>query len=324
MSGICDRERGRPANGRMIHIVRLFLLIALILPPWGGTAANLGARHMIVIGIDGLSVDGLTKADTPALRMLMKQGAYSLKARAVMPTSSSPNWASMIMGAGPELHGVTSNDWMPDKFDVPPKVVGSGGIFPTIFGVMREQRPQFNIAVFHDWKDFGRLLETNAPNQLKHVKDAIETAAEGIKYWQQHQPQFLFLHFDGVDHAGHSFGWTSRQYYKEVEMVDSLVAAVMDAISTSGKSNETVVLVTADHGGIGKKHGGNTANEILIPWILNGPGIREGLELKAEINTYDTAPTIARIFDLKTPECWVGKPVISAFKDVARSDNNSP
>lgn len=107
-------------------------------------------------------------------------------------------------------------------------------------------------------------------------------------------------------------------------MVDSLVAAVMDAISTSGKSNETVVLVTADHGGIGKKHGGNTANEILIPWILNGPGIREGLELKAEINTYDTAPTIARIFDLKTPECWVGKPVISAFKDVARSDNNSP
>jgi len=37
------------------------------------------------------------------------------------------------------------------------------------------ERPDAVIAVFHDWKDFGRLLETNAPNVLKHVKDVIET-----------------------------------------------------------------------------------------------------------------------------------------------------
>ena len=45
---------------------------------------------------------GMRDANTPNLRGLMKTGAWTLKARAVMPTSSSPNWASMIMGYEPD------------------------------------------------------------------------------------------------------------------------------------------------------------------------------------------------------------------------------
>src|SRR2546425_889432 len=78
------------------------------------------ARRVVVIGCDGLSPQGITGAKAPVLRRLMKEGAYTLHARAVLPTDSSPNWASMIMGAGPEQHGVTSNDWEPGKFEVPP------------------------------------------------------------------------------------------------------------------------------------------------------------------------------------------------------------
>jgi predicted AlkP superfamily pyrophosphatase or phosphodiesterase len=67
-------------------------------------------EHVVVIGVDGLSPDGVHKAKAPNLARMMKEGAYTLHARAVMPTVSSPNWASMIMGAGPEQHGVTSNE----------------------------------------------------------------------------------------------------------------------------------------------------------------------------------------------------------------------
>ena len=49
--------------------------------------------------------------------------------------------ASMIMGAGPEQHGVTSNEWETNKFEIAPTVVGPGGMFPTIFGLLRAQRP---------------------------------------------------------------------------------------------------------------------------------------------------------------------------------------
>jgi arylsulfatase A-like enzyme len=277
-------------------------------------AAIPGVEHVVVIGVDGLNPNGIRVADTPSFDKLIKGGAHTFHARAVMPTSSSPNWASMIMGAGPEQHGVTSNDWQPYKFEFAPVAVGSGGIFPTVFGVMREQRPGSVIAVFHDWKDFGRLLETNAPNVLKHVKDAIETAHEAVDYLKEKKPHFLFIHFDGVDHAGHGFGWTSAQYYKAVELTDSLIGAILDAIDQAGLTERTIVLVTADHGGIGKKHGGNSLDELEIPWILKGPGVAQGREIKSPVNTFDTAPTIAFIFGLKPPKCWIGQPVREALE----------
>ena len=80
------------------------------------------AKHVIVIGIDGMSPNGILTASTRTLDNLMQQGAYTLNARAVLPTSSSTNWATMVSGAGPEQHGVTSNDWErdDDSDDVPP------------------------------------------------------------------------------------------------------------------------------------------------------------------------------------------------------------
>jgi hypothetical protein len=81
---------------------------------------------------------------------LREQGGWTFHARGVMPTSSSPNWASMLMGAGPEQHGITSNEWQPEMFEITPTARGPGGIFPTIFCALREQRPDSYLAVFHD------------------------------------------------------------------------------------------------------------------------------------------------------------------------------
>ncbi len=278
-----------------------------------------GVEHVVVIGVDGLGAEGLRRVNPPHLARLRKSGASTLTARAVMPTSSSPNWASMIMGAAPDRHGVTSNDWQPWKFDRAPTAVGTGGIFPTIFGTLREQRPDAVIGVFHDWKDFGRLLETNSPNVLKHVKDAIETTDTAIKYLRRSKPNFLFIHLDGVDHAGHGFGWTSPQYDKALELTDSLIGAILETLDNAGISEKTVVLVTADHGGKGMKHGGPSNEELEIPWIIKGPGVRAGLEIRSAVNTFDTAPTLAHLFGIKAPECWVGKPVLEAFVEVAKT-----
>ena len=133
------------------------------------------------------------------------------------------------------------------------------------------------------------------------------------EYLKQKKPNFLFIHFDGVDHSGHAFGWTSPLYYKTVELTDSLIGAVLDAIEEAGLTEKTIVLVTADHGGKGKKHGGDSLEEVEIPWILKGPGVAPGREIKTDVNTFDTAPTIAYIFGLKTPDCWIGQPVREAF-----------
>ena len=121
--------------------------LALLCSCWRGRCPDRaeaqvpGVEHVVVIGVDGLSPEGVRRARTPVLHRMMAEGASTLHARGVMPTVSSPNWASMIMGAGPEQHGVLSNDWKPGLGPITPTAVGPGGIFPTVFGLLRQQRP---------------------------------------------------------------------------------------------------------------------------------------------------------------------------------------
>jgi predicted AlkP superfamily pyrophosphatase or phosphodiesterase len=293
----------------------LLILTALSFLAAPCNAAIDGAKHILVIGCDGFGSVAFTSTNAPVLHRLMRDGAHTLHARGVMPTTSSPNWASMIMGAGPEQHGITSNDWMPDKFDIAPVATGSAGIFPTIFGVLREQRPTAFIACVHDWEGFGRLVEPRAPNLLEHVKGSSDTARRAIEVIRKNKPAFLFVHFDDVDHAGHDFGWRSPEYFAAVEKVDQLIGDLLDALAETGQRKQTLVMMTADHGGKNKGHGEATMEEIEIPWILNGPGVVAGRELKSPVNTFDLAPTIAWVYGLKTPSCWIGKPVVEAFAE---------
>jgi predicted AlkP superfamily pyrophosphatase or phosphodiesterase len=234
-----------------------------------------------------------------------------------MPTVSCPNWASMIMGAGPEQHGVTTNDWERDKFEITPTAVDAGGMFPTIFSLIRTQRPTAKIACFHDWEGFSRLFDRKAADIVEHPQGPVRTTERAISYLKEKRPEFTFIHLDHVDGAGHDHGHGTPQYYKAVAEADRLIGLILQGLKDAGIADNTIVLITADHGGKGKGHGGATMGEIEIPWILAGARVATGKELTTPINTYDTAATIAYIFGMKTPECWIARPVVEAFTTAA-------
>ncbi|MPZ16415.1 MAG: sulfatase-like hydrolase/transferase [Luteitalea sp.] len=277
------------------------------------------ARRVVVIGIDGLGAYTPRPSENPSLDGLRKRGAWTMHARGVMPTSSSPNWASMIMGAGPEQHGVTSNDWEPDAFDIPPSVSGPGAIFPTIFSLLREQRPSAKIGCFHDWDDFGRLLERKAVDRIEDGDGPDDTVARAVRYIRSDEPDFLFVQLDHVDHTAHERGYGTKEFYTAVAQADRLIGDLLGALEEAGILDETAVLVTADHGfpNGSKKHGGNTPAELEITWMVAGPGVRAGHEIETPVNTFDTAATIAWIFQLDPPEAWLGRPVLEAFDESA-------
>lgn len=275
--------------------------------------SSAAVEHVVIIGCDGFGSVGFTASNAPVLHRLMREGSYTLHARGVMPTSSSPNWASIIMGAGPEQHGVTSNEWETNKFEIAPVAVGSGGIFPTIFGALREQRPAAYIACVHDWVGFGRLLEPRAMDLLENVTGSPNTARRAAEVIRAHKPTLLFVHFDEVDHAGHQFGWKSPQFFQAVEEVDGLIGGLLGALEQAGIRDRTVVIMTADHGGKGKSHGDPTMEEIEIPIILSGPGIKRGHEIIDPVNTYDTAATVAELLGLRPPKAWIARPIQEAL-----------
>ena len=268
---------------------------------------------MIVVGIDGLSVDGVQTAATPRLHELMARGAWTLEARGVIPTLSSPNWESVIGGAPPEQHGITSNGYFRKLVEFAPACQDREGKFPTIFGLLRDQRPISRIAIFHEWGGFANLVEPRAPDVIRHESTSERTVTAALEYWILNRPNLMFVHLDGVDHAGHETNWLSRTYYNAVTQADAYLGRLLDMVGAEDAWPSTFVLVTSDHGGTRHGHGRNSLAEILIPWILAGPGIQPG-QLSVPVNTYDTAATLAWIYSLDMPACWTGRPVMAAFR----------
>jgi predicted AlkP superfamily pyrophosphatase or phosphodiesterase len=267
------------------------------------------ASYVVVFGVDGLSSRGIETASTPVMHGLMAHGMWTLDARAVIPAVSSPNWSAMIMGAAPDVTGVTSNDWMPAKHRVVPSCDDGFGHSPTIFGLIRKTRPELQSALFTDWPDFFRLIE---PSAASHVfskdGDAPEAVGQAIRYMIIEKPALTFIHVDHVDHAGHTFGWDTPEYLRAVEQGDELLGLVVKALDDSGMRSKSVLLVTSDHGGHEKTHGAMIQKDLAIPWIAAGHGIMTG-EIVAPVSTTQTAPTIAQWLGLKPSECWITRPV---------------
>ncbi|MBK8946097.1 MAG: alkaline phosphatase family protein [Ignavibacteriae bacterium] len=271
------------------------------------------SEHFIVIGCDGMSPDGILNANTPIMKEMMKNGSYTLNARGVLPTVSSPNWASMLMGVGPEQHGITSNDWKKDDFNIPSIIYGIDGMFPTIFNVLKKQNENYEVGAIYHWDDFGRLFEKQFVDFDKHGNTEVETKNLAVEYIKNKKPNFLFVHFDHVDGAGHEFGHGTENYYKAVEKADYLIGEIINAVTEAGIFENTTFLVTADHGGVGFGHGGETLEELEIPFILYGNGVKKNNEILHPVYTYDNAATAAFVLGAKPLNGWIGKAVKSAF-----------
>jgi hypothetical protein len=274
--------------------------------------AGIDAR-VLIIGIDGLGAAQLRGVRLEHMGRLMQEGASTLHARGVLPTVSSPNWASMIMGAPPEFHGITSNEWTGRQPSIPPVAVTSAGRFPSIFGVVRAARPSAVIGVFHQWEDFARLVEPGVADVILHEDTARATTDRAIEFISSRRPTLTFVHLDLVDLEGHESGWSSAEYAQAVQTADALVGRLVAALGDTGIEDQTTVLISSDHGGTGWDHGAMTLGELEIPWIARGRGIARGVVLEGTVSTCDTAPTVAALLGVPVPPAWTGRVVREAL-----------
>jgi len=278
--------------------------------------APAGIKHVFVVGIDAMSTQGMEKANTPNMDYMIKNGSICRSVRTVIPSSSSPNWGSMLAGAGVEAHGITSNDWAPDNYKVKPVGITNYGLFPTIVYVVRKQLPNAKIGMIYQWDGFGNLFEKNVATVDKSYPSEMATAEALAEYIRTEKPAFTFTQLDDVDHCGHTFGHMTEQYLKSIEDADKCVGMVLKAVKDAGIEDESLVVVVADHGGVGYGHGGESWEEMTVPFILCGKNIKKGYEIQQQTYMFDVAPTIAYALRLDVPYAWFGRPMRSAFEGV--------
>lgn len=299
--------------------MKIFVTAALALTalmPVAVTATEPVAEHVILIGLDGWGAYSYDKADMPTVKNMAQEGCYTLKKRSVLPSSSAVNWASMYMGAGPELHGYT--EWGSRVPELPSRVVDEDSIFPTVFGLLRRQIPDAVIGNIAEWNGIRYVCDTLALNHdlvisEKPLNQSTTTAA--CDYIKSAKPTLLNIVYDEPDHVGHGTGHDTEAYYAKLHELDSCVCEIVQATKDAGIYDNSIIIVTADHGGINKGHGGKTMAEMETPFIILGKGIKKGgNEIPESMMQFDIAATIAKIFGLETPQVWIGRPVMSVFE----------
>ena len=245
----------------------------------------------------------------------MAEGSWTLSARATLPSSSDGNWASIFQCAGPELTGHDCSVENVPHTPFPPALTNANGRFPDVVSCYRTANPKAKIGYFFEWGGMRYMVDTNAVDRLQWgsaVRDVADWAAD---YFRAERPELTILVINSPDDVGHKFGWGSPEYQARIPVLDRRLAKLVRAVEESGVLGETVFIVTSDHGGIRKRHGGNTLDEIERPLILAGKGVKKGFEITEPNASYDVGATLAWLLGVEPPSVWRGRPVTSAFQE---------
>jgi hypothetical protein len=263
-----------------------------------------GIQHVVLISIDGLRPDALESADTPILDDLRARGGYSPNAQTVKVSSTLPSHASMLCGTTLDKHGLL----------LPLPYIGWPGINgPTLFDMAHEAG--LTTAAVTGKKKLDYVISPDTVDEFfcadAHDAEVKEHAVELI---QAGMPDLLFVHFPDTDRVGHEFGWMSPNQLQSIAFVDGLIGEIVAELENGGYWSNTLMIVTADHGGHYFGHGDDSPVDRTIPWLAVGPGVPPGITLASIINTYDTAATVLYALSLPLPEWWDGRPVMEILE----------
>lgn len=266
--------------------------------------------RVLLVSLDGAKPSVLRKlldaGELPHLKSLMGGGSWTLDARVVGPTLTLPSHVTMVTGLPASRHGITWNKTRPELGAVEAE---------TLFDLAR--RSGIRSAMVYGKGKFVHFVRPGAPDiAILEQGSAGAVAKHGAAFLRDPSYILVMVHFAQGDAAGHDFGWgddakgvpPSKKYLGALRRCDAAIGTLVRACRETGWER-ALVLVTADHGGRGDNHGTDDPQDVLVPWIAGG-GLAEPLgELKMEVRSTDTAPTVLEALNLPVPATMEGRPV---------------
>ncbi len=262
-----------------LFVPALSLLIAV---PAGAVAQDMHDPRVLLIGIDGVRVDMLARADTPTLDSLASAGFFSDEAKTRVRTVSGPGWSSMLTGVRTDKHGVDSNDFNGNHYSE----------WPDFLTRIESVQPELGTFAVLDWPPLGT---TDSGGPL--ISDAIdvklnfdgetggygpadaESVEAAVEYLQTADVHAAFVYLGDPDVVSHETDSFSAEYRASIERADAQTAELLEAVrARPGYAGEDwLILVSTDHGrNDAGGHGGQSPSETTIFFLASGPSVSPG------------------------------------------------
>jgi len=159
---------------------------------------------LLIIGIDGCRSDALIAANTPIMDKLIENGSFTPIARTRPVTSSGPGWSNMLTGVWQDKHGVNDNSFSNDNFED----------YPHFFDRIKAKDPSMHCASIVRWEPIQSQIPKIADLDVAITSSDEDVASAAVDYIQNTDDlDVLFVQFDDVDHAGHSYGFDPQNSF---------------------------------------------------------------------------------------------------------------
>jgi predicted AlkP superfamily pyrophosphatase or phosphodiesterase len=273
-------------------------------PPIGSEKPVWRIKHVLIISEDGLRLDAVESLHLKWHELLRKHGVWAAHALTIRDASTLPAHASMLSGVDPKIHGLTWNTWKPRQGYIKTH---------TIFDDAREHG--LSTAFFTGKTKLRHIV----PPGTVGVYDrpgyyCKKVADEAAQYLMTEKPALTFVHFSDPDELGHRTGWMSKKQLSAIADSDKCLGILYEALEKSRMIEDTLVIVSADHGGHNHVHSGATLIDRAIPWIACGPGVRADYVLQGQLSTMDTAATALYALGLPIRPEIEGRPRLEIFE----------
>ena len=325
---------GRAARGVVLPGALLAVPLAATLATWAAACGSARPatsnrqpvpRHIVLVTIDTLRADrlgcyGNSDVATPNIDRLAREGALMSQAMSHVPLTL-PSHVTIFTGLYPAQHNIRDN--------VSPSL---GADVPTL--AEQFERAGFETAGFvssvvlssqsglaRGFRTYSQKFadeEENDARFLNTIQRRGDVATgEAVDWIKEHSANrsFVWLHlYDPHDPyeppEPYASRYADRPYDGEVAWSDELVGRLDRGLADAGIRDDTLLVVTSDHGeGLGEHresvHGYFVYQTTLhVPMIARGPGVRAGTRIDATTRLIDLFPTLLTAAGLPVP----GKP----------------
>lgn len=252
-------------------------------------------KHVYIIGIDGAGA-AFEKTDTPNFDRIFAQNAYRYNAHTEYVTVSAQNWGSILCGVAYDVHGFT-NGYIEENQRSSDSPNGS------IFRYVRNAMPDAELVSFCNWDPINNGIIENDLNVKKYHRGTDPLVTQEIVHYlnQGNEPALMFVQLDSVDHAAHSYGGFSKQYYKAAAKADVYIGEIYDALEKNGLIEDSLFIVVADHGETTDGHGGQTIEESSAVVALAGKSVNKVI-IDEDVKNRDVAAIALYALGIQTPD----------------------
>ena len=293
--------------------------------------------NVLLVTIDTLRADrlgcyGFGLARTPAIDRLAHEGVRCTDAASVAPITMTSH-SSILTGLYPPAHGVRDNGAyaLGDGITTLAERLKAAGYDTQAFVSAAVLARQYNLIQGFDLYDDDLSAEDTPPLFMIRDRPGPRTADKVLAWlegWlgkRSRQPFFTWVHFydphQPYEARGSDLYLLPTPYDQEIAVADRSLGRILDRLRDAGALDDTLVIVTADHGESLDEHGEKTHGlfvydaTIRVPLVWRYPRLFPQATIYDDpVRAVDIVPTVLAALGLPGGDETQGTSLLAAFQ----------